>query len=203
MVLEQSILFFNTLESILPKILIVLGGLIYIGLLLVAIFYPLTQRGVDVINTIEVHPEAIQISNLTIPVFQTIAVALDFSTNDYKLIAHALGQGNTNSKYILIHIVESAATRIIGNEADDLETRNDQQRLDAYVNELQLKGLAASGLLGFNNRNKEIVRLVKENNADILVIGAHGHTGFKDIIFGQTIEDVRHELKIPVLVINL
>jgi len=203
MVLEQSILFFNTLESILPKILIVLGGLLYIGLLLVAIFYPLTQRGVDLINTIEVHPEAIQISNLTIPVFQTIAVALDFSTNDYKLIAHAIGQGNANSKYILIHVVESAATRIIGNEADDLETRKDQQRLDAYVNELQLKGLAANGLLGFNNRIKEIVRLVKENNADILVIGAHGHTGFKDIIFGQTIEDVRHELKIPVLVINL
>jgi manganese transport protein len=71
------------------------------------------------------------------------------------------------------------------------------------VKELQLKGLSAKGLLGFNNRVKEIVRLVNESNADILVIGAHGHTGLKDVILGHTVEDVRHELRIPVLVINV
>ena len=37
----------------------------------------------------------------------------------------------------------------------------------------------------------------------MLVIGAHGHSGIKDLLYGQTIDSVRHELKIPVLVVNV
>jgi manganese transport protein len=203
MVSEQSILLFNSTESIFPKILIVVAGLMYVALLFVAIFYPLKKKEIIETEVIEMHPEAKQIPTLIIPTYKTIVVALDFSINDYKLISYAIAQGDEASNYVLIHVVESAATRIIGNEADDLETRKDQIRLNEYVKELQLKGLSAKGLLGFNNRVKEIVRLVNESKADILVIGAHGHTGLKDVILGHTVEDVRHELRIPVLVINV
>jgi manganese transport protein len=85
----------------------------------------------------------------------------------------------------------------------DMETRNDQKHLDSYVQQLKEKGIQSVGLLGYNDRAKEIIRLVKESNGDMLVIGAHGHRGIKDLIYGQTIETVRHELKIPVLVVNL
>ena len=37
----------------------------------------------------------------------------------------------------------------------------------------------------------------------MLVIGAHGHSGLKDFIYGETVNSVRHELKIPVLVVSL
>jgi len=47
------------------------------------------------------------------------------------------------------------------------------------------------------------VRIVKENEVDMLVIGAHGHAGIKDWFYGQTIDSVRHELKIPVLVVHV
>jgi len=36
-----------------------------------------------------------------------------------------------------------------------------------------------------------------------LVIGAHGHSGIKDVVYGETVNSVRHEVKIPVLVVNL
>ena len=58
-------------------------------------------------------------------------------------------------------------------------------------------------ILQGTNRAKEIARLVKENKAEMLVIGAHGHKGLKDLFYGETIDAVRHELKIPVLVINV
>jgi manganese transport protein len=203
MVIEQSVDFFNSIESIIPKILIVIAGIMYVVLLFVAIFYPFKKKEGIISEASEVHPEAIQISTLSVPQYKTIVVALDFSINDYKLIAHALGQGIETSNYVLIHVVESAATRIIGNESDDLETRKDQVRLNEYVEDLKLKGFHAIGLLGFDNRVKEIVRLANENNADILVIGAHGHSGLKDVILGHTVEDVRHELRIPILVINI
>jgi manganese transport protein len=71
------------------------------------------------------------------------------------------------------------------------------------VAQLTEKGIHATGVLGFKNRAKEIVRLVKESNADMLVAGAHGHKGLKDLIYGQTINTVRHQLKIPVLMVNV
>jgi manganese transport protein len=64
-------------------------------------------------------------------------------------------------------------------------------------------GLYSEGFLGFGNRAKEIAKMVKANNADMLVVGAHGHTGLKDFIYGETVNTVRHELKIPVLIVNL
>jgi manganese transport protein len=154
-------------------------------------------------EVVMMHPEAIKINEITIPTYERIAIALDFSQNDYKLISHALGQGNKESQFMLIHVVESPATRIIGNETDDLETRKDKERMDLYVSELKEKGFAVAGHLGFNGRVKEIVRLVKDNDADLLVIGAHGHSGIKDVVYGETVEAVRHELKIPVLVVNI
>jgi manganese transport protein len=33
-------------------------------------------------------------------------------------------------------------------------------------------------------------------------MGAHGHTGIKDIIFGTTINGVRHKVNAPVLVVT-
>ena len=72
-----------------------------------------------------------------------------------------------------------------------------------YVNQLSNMGLIAEGYLGFNHRAAEIVRLVKALNADMLILGAHRHTGLKDIIYGETVNTVRHEINIPVLIVNV
>jgi manganese transport protein len=202
MVVGQSVSFFASSDSIFWKAVIILAGIFYLGLLLIAIFYPLMRKKIKA-TPIQVHPEAATLQQIAIPVYNKIAVALDFSNNDLKLLNHAIGQGNSNTSYILIHVVESAATRLMEKDTDDLETRKDQERLDSYVQQLKEKDITAIGILGFNDRAKEIVRLVKENNAGMLVIGAHGHSGIKDLLYGQTIGAVRHELHIPVLVVNV
>jgi manganese transport protein len=33
-------------------------------------------------------------------------------------------------------------------------------------------------------------------------MGAHGHKGLKDLIFGATINAVRHQLKVPLLIVG-
>ena len=202
MVVSQVTEFFIGSGNLFWKIIIVLSGLLFISLLVVAIFYPLLKKKRRHVP-IQVHPEAGGLEQLPVPSYNKIAVALEFSEKDRKIIAHAIGQGNKNSSYVLIHVVESASTRLLGEESDDLETRKDQEHLDIYVQELKNKGFEAIGLLGFNDRAKEIVRIVNETTSEMLVIGAHGHTGIKDWIYGETINTVRHELKIPVLIVNL
>ena len=153
--------------------------------------------------SIQVHPDIPGLQNIKIPVYNKIAVALDFSENDTKLLAAAIGQARKDSRFILIHVVETATSILLGTETDDYETQKDKERLDFFVNQLKEKGFESEGILGFRHRAKEIVRIVKEEKADMLIAGAHGHTGIKDIIYGETINTVRHELKIPVLVVNL
>ena len=185
-----------------PKILVVLGGILCLGLLLYIILHPFISK-TKLPSSIQIHPQMDNLITLNIPTFKKVAIALDFSINDEKLLAYAIGQGKEDTHYLLIHIVESTSATIFGNESDDYETRNDKERMDSYIVQLQERGLNAEGYIGYKNRAKEIVRIVKGINADMLVMGAHGHTGLKDFIYGQTVNTVRHELKIPVLIVNL
>jgi len=188
-------------KDLLPKVLVVACGLIFISLLIYIIFQPLIGK-IKIPASIQMHP-VVGSMLLEIPHFKKIAVALDFTENDKKLIAYAAGQGKEDTSYVFIHVVESASAKLLGKESDDYETKTDQDHMDYYIRQMKEQGLNSEGVLGFRNRAKEIIRIVKEQNADMLVVGAHGHTGLKDLIYGQTINTVRHELQIPVLVVNL
>lgn len=202
MLTQEALDFFASSENIFAKVVIILAGLLFVALLVSSIVYPLfvkTKRTAS----IQMHPEVPGLQNIEIPAYKKIAVALDFSENDIRLLASAIGQASHDTSFVLIHIVESPTARLLGNETDDFETENDQQRLDAFVNQLKEKGYTSKGILGFQSRAKEIARIVKEENADMLIVGAHGHSGLKDFIYGETINAVRHELKIPVLIVHL
>lgn len=202
MVIEQATDYFAHSHNIFWKMIIILGGLIFLVLLVVAFAYPLiTHRKVKDVP-LQVH-EAEKITDVEIPTYNRIAVSLGFSDRDKELLAHAIKQSSSFTKIILIHIVESASAKVLGTETDDLETRKDQEKLDEYVAFLHQKGFTAESILGFRNRQKEIPRLVKETGAGLLIIGAHGHSGVKDWLYGETIDAVRHQLKIPVLIVNL
>lgn len=191
-----------TNDALWPKIGVSLAGAGCLALLVYIVIHPFLKKAAKAAS-IEMHPEAAIIRNLAIPSFKKIAIALDFSANDEKLLAYALGQGNTDAHYLLIHIVESAPSKLLGTESDDYETRKDKEIMDNYVLALKEKGFHAEGFLGYRNRSKEIVRIVKDIQADMLILGAHGHQGLKDFVYGQTVDSVRHELKIPVLIVNL
>ena len=62
-------------------------------------------------------------------------------------------------------------------------------------------GPPGAGATAFKAAMREIVRIVTEANADMLVNGCSpSHTGIKDYIYGETVDQVRHKLTIPVLI---
>jgi manganese transport protein len=184
------------------KVLVLLGSLAASALLLYIALHPWIERQVRR-KAPQLHPQPDALSDWTPPTFRHIAIALDFSEHDEKLLAYAAGQGGATARYLLIHVVESVSAHLLGKESDDYETRRDQERLDRYSDILREKGLRAHTVLGFRHRSREIARIAREQQADMLVIGSHGHAGLKDLIFGETVNAVRHELKIPVLVVSL
>jgi manganese transport protein len=153
-------------------------------------------------DVFRLHPDAARLQKFSIPKVDCIAIALDFSSRDEKLIAHALSQGTKATKFMLVHVVESASARTFGEASDDFETRKDRQHLESYVEQLKTIGYNVEGHLGYRNRINEIVRIVKEGDANMLVMGAHHHSGIMDYLYGETVEKVRHRVDIPVLIVN-
>jgi manganese transport protein len=132
---------------------------------------------------------------------ECIAIAVDFSASDEKAISNALFIGGKTAKYILLHIVETPNAFVAGRDSRDHETLTDQLHLSNYVEQLQQKGYEVISVLGFGNPKKSIPELVKKSGAGLLLMGSHGHTTIKDLLLGTTVESVRHQLEIPVMIV--
>ncbi|HRO70473.1 MAG TPA: Nramp family divalent metal transporter [Chitinophagaceae bacterium] len=191
MLTEEAMGYFSASDNTVAKVIIVIAGVLFVFLLAYSIIYPMLSTAKKT-SSIQMHKDVPQLQNIEVPVYNKIAVALDFSDNDIKLFSSAIGQARKQTRFVLIHVVESPSAIISGKETDDYETFHDQQRLDNLVAQLKEKGYEAEGILGFRDRSREITRIVKEKGADMLVLGAHGHSGLKDFIYGETINAVRH-----------
>jgi len=159
--------------------------------------------GKFIVHKIRSPHKAPNLGNITTKtVYNRIAIAVDFSAIDTETIRHALSFSNKSTKIIIIHVVETAGALFLGNQTDDYETNMDGQLLTTYQSFIRELGFETSVQLGFGNPKRDIPKIVKNFNADILVMGAHGHKMLKDIIFGTTVDNVRHQLDIPVLIVK-
>ncbi len=134
--------------------------------------------------------------------YQHIGIAIDFSGKDEKIIQNAIMIGGKTASYTFIHVVESAAARYLGMNAQDYETELDKTNLAQYRQLLQKMDYKAATQIGFGNPAAEMAKIITKNDIDLLVMGAHGHKRFKDLLYGSTIDTLRHKIKIPVMVIN-
>jgi manganese transport protein len=200
MVLDQARELFAAPGHIIQKVSLVAAGLAFTWLFLMMTFLPWVQKRRA--RSSAMHGESKPLANLQIPETKKIAIALDFSDADEKVVAHALAQGNKNVSYLLLHIVETVSAKYLGAAADDEETRKDQQRLQLYAGQLEAMGYQVETALGYKDRIGEIVRIVQASGAGMLVMGAHRHTGLKDFLYGATVNQVRHKLTIPILIVN-
>ncbi len=171
-------------------------------LLLYVIFVPFFRKyNSDHISNVP-HGSALEIGNIDDVQYRKIGITVDFSKKDLNTIKHALIQGGKTTEYMLIHIVETAGARFHGEKVLDHETQSDTDNLEKYRNNLKELGYNADIAIGYGVAAKAIAQIVKTNELDLLVMGAHGHKGISDLIFGTTVDTVRHNVNIPILIIK-
>lgn len=202
MLYEQTTTYFRFPGNALTKIVIIAGSILFVGLLAYTIIYPLRKRRTRATSLSGLHRPPVTLHIEPLPDYKKIAIAIDFSEMDQPLFNRALCAGNRDTKYLLIHIVEGVAANVNYGEGTDEETEADFQFLHEYAAQLNTLGYETEIKLGFGKPPREIAKIVKESDADLLVIGAHGHKGLKDFIYGETINKVRHLIKIPMLIVN-
>ncbi|WP_214228153.1 Nramp family divalent metal transporter [Pedobacter sp. B4-66] len=175
---------------------------ILIGLLLLYVFiYPLVGK-IKQAQNVAPHGNALNIDEVEKIHYKRIGITVDFSVNDRNTIRHALIQGGKQANYHLIHVVETAVARYHGDSAMDYETQSDTENLEKYSANLAHLGYKSTIHIGYGGTVKAIVDITKESNLELLVMGAHGHKGLKDLILGTTVNSVRHKVSIPVLIVR-
>jgi manganese transport protein len=143
-------------------------------------------------------------ADIPAPVYRNILVPLDHTARDRAAIAHAAAMARPHKAVLhLLHVEEGATSRLFGPLSSTAEVNAGEQYFQGIVDSLARQGIEAELTIVHGRRPKdEIVRLARLLRPDLIVMGAHGHRGVKDLMFGNTINAVRHEVSAPVLVVG-
>jgi manganese transport protein len=143
-------------------------------------------------------------ADLPAPVYRRILVPLDHSSRDRAAIAHSAAMAKVHGSILyLLHVEESATSALFGPLASDAESQEGEDYFRGIMEGLAGEGIQAELTVAHGRSPKdEIIRAAREIHPDLIVMGAHGHRGLKDLIFGNTINGVRHEARAPVLVVG-
>ena len=136
--------------------------------------------------------------------YNRILVTLDHSALDRLALSHAAALAGANhARLFLLHVEEGVTSQVFGQEASTAEVEAGRMYLDELVESLGQREIVVETAIRHSNKpSREIIRYAREISPDLIVMGAHGHGGIKDLIFGNTINPVRHALNIPLLVVR-
>lgn len=174
----------------------------FLALLLYIIVKPFIARAKSNIENHSPHHLKLQYVQKEIYNKKNIAISVDFSKADEAALNNAFELGGINAQYTLIHIVETVGALMYGGNIADHETTIDGKLLLEYKDMLSQKGFKIETELGFGKPNTVIPNIINQGNFDVLVMGTHGHTGLKDILFGTTVDKLRHKISIPLLIVK-
>ncbi len=142
----------------------------------------------------------------TIPAlkYSSILVTLDHSESDREALANALTLARANgSRLILLHVEEGVSSQLFGSQASTAEITEGEDYFHSIAASLEQQDIRADVIVRYGNRpSREITAAVREYRPDLVIMAQHGHRGWKDIVFGTTINSVRHQITAPVLIVS-
>lgn len=183
-------------------LIVIPTGFLVLSLLFYITFKPWIDRRRSWRSLQSPHGSAACLNITPTAAFRKVAVTIDFSDMDSLAIRNAVSQGGKEAEYLLVHIVETAGAMWYGSEIADRESREDLKNLENYVAQLTAEGYRADLKIEYGNPRRKIPDVTAQFEADLLVMGAHGHQVLKDLIFGATVDVVRHRVRIPVLIVR-
>ena len=149
-------------------------------------------------------PETAGASAAEAPVYHRILVPLDHTDLDRLAVSHAAAMARLyNAQLFLLHVEEGVTSQIYGPEASTAEVEAGEEYLERIAQSLRDQGITVETSISHSaSPTREIIRYAREIRPDLVIMGAHGHGGLKDLIFGNTINPVRHHLELPMLIVR-
>src|SRR5690606_13580551 len=138
-----------------------------------------------------------------------ILVPTDFSDQAFNALKAAAGIARkSNAEIVLLHIIDlPQETMDMIQPGYDLPEimffkQHAETRLTQIALSPELSGLTVSQILKLGRTFNEVTIVAKDNNIDLIVMGSHGASDFKELFIGSNTEKVIRTSEIPVLAIK-
>jgi nucleotide-binding universal stress UspA family protein len=138
--------------------------------------------------------------------FERVLVPTDFSDASERALEYAKAIAKKfGSRLFLVHVTQpissTASTDVPWIDEEGIQERL-EERLEQAGAELRSEGYWAEGLSVIGGVQTEILTFIHENKVDLIVMGAHGRSGFERFFLGSDSEAVLRRVKCPVLVVG-
>jgi nucleotide-binding universal stress UspA family protein len=140
-----------------------------------------------------------------VEMYQKILVALENSRADETLLPHVAELAKLHgSALLLVHVADGFVARNYEQLglAESQEMKEDRAYLEGAAQDLRARGLAVDTFLALGDPAEGILKASEDRQCDLIAMTAHGHRLLGDLLFGSTINEVRHKAQVPVLIVR-
>src|SRR5690349_14935976 len=137
---------------------------------------------------------------LELAMYRKILVALENGRADETLLPHVSQLArHFGSELLLVHVADGWVARNYDRLrlAESQEMREDQRYLDETAMKLRDDGMIVNVKLARGDPPTEIINTAQNENCDLIAMTTHGHRLIGDLLFGSTIDKVRHKSMVP------
>lgn len=140
---------------------------------------------------------------------QTILVPLDFSDVSSRVVDYAVSMAKSfGGRVILLHVAEpepdfvgfDAGPQVV-RSATALDFRTEHRHLEEFKHRLADSGVEVIALHIQGPLIEKVLLQATEQNADLIVMGSHGHGALYHLLVGSVTAGVVRGAKCPVLVV--
>jgi nucleotide-binding universal stress UspA family protein len=137
--------------------------------------------------------------------YSKILVALENTKTDEAILPHVAELARLHgSKLVLVHVADGWAARHYDRlqlkESDEMKA--DRAYLERSAETLRDRGVEVTTLLALGDPAEKILQASEEEQCDLIAMTTHGHRFLNDLIRGSTITEVRHQAKVPLLLVR-
>ena len=137
-----------------------------------------------------------------------IIVPVDFSIHsEYALEAAAIIAKKNNAQILALHMLEGSDSFFNTSDGEQQAKmmfflRLAEQKFEDFIDKDYLREVSIVPIVKSFKVFSEISNVAQEHNADLIVMGSHGASGFSEIFVGSNTQKVIRYSEIPVLVIK-
>ena len=137
--------------------------------------------------------------------YTRILVPLEHSPADQTILRHVTGLAKLcGAEVILLHVADGWAARNMEQLKlkESEEMKEDRTYLERVSKELRAAGLEVDALLAAGDPAQEIASAAEREHCDLIALATHGHRLLDDVVRGSTATALRHNTRIPVLMVR-
>lgn len=137
--------------------------------------------------------------------YRKVLVTLENSITDETILHHIEPLAKTlGSSVLLVHVADGWVARYFDqlNIAESEEMKNDRAYLAKVAQRFADEGIETECQLLLGEPADEIIKLARKSEVDLIAMSTHGHRFLSDLIYGTTVDKVRHTVDIPVLLLK-